>query len=115
MCEIDSGDYNEMAQVWAYRYHKARKQYRCNCCWAQINPGDKYLYHFSAYDGRPDTGRLCMACDAISEKFSDEHGFSLAPSYVRQSIRDCIDYGDEDSEHWHEALAEIDKRLEQNS
>lgn len=43
---------------------KARKEHWCFECHDMIRVGDVYVYQSGVWDGRPDSFRTCVTCDA---------------------------------------------------
>lgn len=109
MCDIDDGD---RASVWCETWRKARKQHRCDGCGAAILPGERYIVHFSKYEGEVSSAKLCAACDLIRTQFAEAHGHVTPfPGTLRETLDNCIDDGDEESEQkWKPMLAEMDAR-----
>lgn len=67
-CDCDSDGYTSVYRVTE---HKARKQYRCVECSADIKPGDTYQYRFMVYDGEPSTDHTCERCADLIAAFTD--------------------------------------------
>jgi hypothetical protein len=109
MCEV-AWPNDDVHSVWREKTVAARKPYRCNCCGATIQPGEKCVYHFSVYDHQPTSERCCLACDAVREAFDRDHGANPLPSYTQEALQNCIADGDEDSQRWQVLLDEIRAR-----
>lgn len=45
---------------------KARKPHRCCECNEDILPGSEYIIISGFWDGRPDSWKQCLRCDAVS-------------------------------------------------
>lgn len=50
-------------------YRKARKQHECFECGDPIEVGEKYEYVSGIWDGKPDSFKVCLACEAIRNQF----------------------------------------------
>lgn len=110
MCDWgDPGD-GDAWKVWTEHPVKARKEHRCDGCYASIAPGDIYLRHFSVVGQSPTQERACAACWAAREQFHGAHGWWYAPSYLIQSLRDCIGENDDEEDEWRPVLAAVLKR-----
>ena len=106
MCVIDVDEYCE---VWEESIVKARKPHRCSCCRAEIRPGEKYLKHWSIFQGDPQPGTLCLACNSDREIFAAAHqGVMAHPWGFDEMLCNCIADGDEESEkQWKPMLERI--------
>ena len=69
----------EYCEIYEERYVRARKPHTCCACKATIQPGHRYGYVFTLYDGHVTTYKRCGRCQA-----THEHLVSL-----------CRDAGDE--------------------
>jgi len=116
MCDIDDDD-GEHSSVWCETPRKARKSHTCDCCGGFVSPGEKYLVHFSVYDGSPTSEKICGLCDAARDAFAKLHGgMSGSPGYFTEMLHDCIAEGDEESEKlWKPMLEEINGRRGQRT
>lgn len=56
-----------MSDFASSAYRVAKKAHRCNECRREIAPGMRYLRGVSVTDGRAETYRLCLPCDALTE------------------------------------------------
>jgi hypothetical protein len=88
MCSID--DDGEYSQVWEETERRARKTYHCIICGTHIMPGDRYVYHFSVYDGNTTQRRFCLLCKHERDAFTAAHGVAHDPWQFSQDLRDCI-------------------------
>lgn len=95
MCEIQ---YDGWCDVWDEKDRTARKEHWCSCCNGLIWPGEKYVAHFSVYDGNANYEKCCSKCDIWRELFGSvpEHNGTPAPSDFWSKLQDCIGEGDED-------------------
>lgn len=112
MCVIDND--GECCELWAESHRTARKQHKCDACDGVIAAGERYLNHYSRYDGyENDRAKMCGACEDVRGKFSDspDHHLIPAPSFLREILEGCIADGDEESEAlWKPAIAAMDQR-----
>ena len=109
MCTIEL----DPCSVWEDERPVARKPHTCDCCGAAIVVGERYLSHFSVYEGDPNRESGCAACDADITAFSDEHsGTRCAPWTLRELLHECLDNsdGDENDAKWREMLDRIKSR-----
>jgi hypothetical protein len=108
MCEID---YGESCEVWRETRHTARKRHSCDCCGAAISVGEKYLQHYSVFEGDPTNEKMCGACADIREQFQKEHGAIMGgPGYFEELLADCIDDGPKSERKWTPMLEAIQAR-----
>jgi len=108
MCVLDC---DESPEVWLETERKARKEHICSSCCRVVDAGEKYLAHFSVYDGRSWIGKLCCDCVSDRAKFAEAHGGILCfPSELRNVLVDCIAEGDDESEMWRSMLDRIKAR-----
>jgi hypothetical protein len=92
MCEIDDG---ERCSVWSERQRRARKDHKCDTCDGMIGGGEIYILHFSVFDGRVSSGRICVECELAREEFASEHGGILwQPESFADALQECIAEGD---------------------
>jgi hypothetical protein len=110
VCEIvDDG---ERCDVWSEVQRQARKDHVCSCCQRTIKAGERYMVHFSVYDGNPCQEKLCTGCEADREKFGKAHGgFTCTPSDFPYRLSECISEGDAESKTiWRPMLEAIQAR-----
>ena len=108
MCEIDGG---ESCEVWRETMHTARKSRGCDCCSALIAKGDKYLKHFSVFEGDATSEVMCSACAKARVEFHKEHGALMGgPSFFQELLMDCIADGPKSERKWKPVLDEIRER-----
>ena len=114
MCQIDLYD-DAVAEVWSETVVTARKPHRCDCCLSDILPREKYLKHWSLFDGEQTHGKLCRLCERDRLAFSQaHHGILSAPQGFQEMLEECITEGDEESEkNWSPMLQRI-KKSKQN-
>lgn len=105
MCEIGGDDH---ADAWEDRVLTARKVHVCDGCGSRIAPGEKYLRFWSVTDGNHCSEKGCAACWFTRQAFGEAHSFYVVPSYLHDSLRDCID--EDDDEGWRIALAALLRR-----
>lgn len=107
MCAIDL----DPCDVWQETPRKARKEHVCTSCDGKIQTGERYLVHFSIFDGSICHGKLCSACEAARAEFTDEHdGMLPQPDYFPQLLSDCVADGDEGSKKWAKMLVALHTR-----
>lgn len=88
MCAIDL----EPCAVWREKLRTARRDYRCACCGGPIRAGERYLDHFSVFEGNATSERMCNACDRDADVFAAAHdGMRCTPNYLPTMLRECID------------------------
>lgn len=58
MCDFDG----ERPEVWRTATHTARKAYRCGECRRTIEPGERYIRDFTAFEGNAFTDLACGHC-----------------------------------------------------
>lgn len=111
MCDIDL----EPCDVWREEMRKARKPHRCSCCGGAVVIGDRYISHFSKFDGSITSENLCLSCDRDRDMFAAAHEhMSPTPSHFPQMLADCIHEGDPESmTKWAPMLARIQERAHQ--
>jgi hypothetical protein len=111
MCEANyDGD---TCPVWSEDKRKARKDYFCDGCGGPIRKGDLYLAHRSMYDGYWSAARMCLPCLGVRDAFGEAHRGAVIPhpGSLRQTLEECIDYGDEESDaKWTPMLAAMEQR-----
>lgn len=111
MCFID--DDEGVCEVWSEREVTARKLYKCSCCSAPIEPGQRYLCHFSVYEGDPNQEKMCLTCRDARKVFSADPNHRLIPNprSFDDFLEMCISEGDEDSQtKWQPMLDGIKQR-----
>lgn len=106
MCNIDL----EPCSAWSESIITARKDHVCDCCGGAIAAGNKYMRHFSVFDGHVTHEKQCSSCTAIVRRFLADHGQKGSPGSMRQLLEECIDYGDIDSRKWRRDLAAMNRR-----
>jgi hypothetical protein len=107
-------DFGERCDVWEETWVKARKAHRCEGCLKTIHPGEKYVRHFSLYDGMVTSEKCCEKCMVAREEFAKEPGHLLpTPSTFTESLDECIsDYDSTPAEKrkWKAVLRNIERR-----
>lgn len=99
MCEIDTYDL-EPFTFFSEKTVKARKEHTCTACRGPINPGDKYIKHFSKCDGYITSEKMCPECTKDREIFKKEHhGFSFDPASLQHWVGECIESGEDEDEN----------------
>src|SRR5258706_14864271 len=113
MCSLDY----EPCEVWDEYQRVARKPHRCSSCRRVIYVGEKYLVHFSVYEGDWSSEKMCGLCDEIRGEFSYAHeGMIPLPSSLASTLSQCIVEGDDESEtRWKPLLSEILDRQKSRS
>lgn len=108
MCVIDL----EPCEVWSEKERTARKAHSCSCCGSAIHPGQRYLDHFSVYDGSATLQKACLPCRDDRKEFADEHdGMICNPGYFMEMLGDCItDEEPESDAKWSPMLDRITSR-----
>jgi len=94
MCVLDL----EPCEVWTETEHTARTPKKCDGCGGSMAAGDRYVKHFSKYDGLIASEYLCMPCKADRAEFADAHGITPTPDGFWQILADCVSE-DEDEEN----------------
>lgn len=111
MCEIDL-DYT--FEFFREKQQKGRKPHRCNCCGRIIQAGEKYLYHFSVFEGEATMEKMCAECEADRAEFSYEHnGIIFAPSSFLGFLHDCVSKDPDDGPRWKPVIKAIQDRRSQ--
>ena len=108
MCAIDL----EPCEVWRETPRMARKDHVCSCCGADIKPGSTYTDHFSIFERAASQAKLCEPCRADRDAFAEAHGgMKPHPSCFVETLEDCIQDGDDDSEaRWKPMLTNVQGR-----
>lgn len=113
MCSV--GFDGDACEVWSETPVVARKQHRCTACEGRIAPGDAYIRHFDIFEGEPSTAKMCFPCWLTREQFFQAHrdGLIPNPAALAETLSDCIEDGDEDSERvWRPLLQAMYARKE---
>jgi hypothetical protein len=97
MCEIEYD--GETCTVWNETYHKARKAHRCDSCFLQIVPGERYMAHFSVYDGEGNYEKACAKCSEAMGRFAEEHG-SVQPYSFWELLMECVASSSDSEDVW---------------
>lgn len=108
MCDVGFDD--DYQGAWSEREVTARKAHRCDSCDAAILAGERYLRHFSAYDGSVVSEKLCAACDKDRDLFGDAHDGYPIPSYFQEMLQECIAEEPESAAKWGPMLAALKAR-----
>lgn len=87
MCSIEP---DEICSVWSTTWQMARKPHRCVCCGVTIDPGHRYLKHFSVFDGEASTDKACIFCGTMWESFIAAHGAGYAPNMLEEMLDECV-------------------------
>jgi hypothetical protein len=109
MCYVDL----EPCKVWQERDRTARKRHRCDGCRGPILPGETYTAHFSVFEGRALSEKMCGGCDADRSEFAVAHeGMLCTPGDLRNMIRECMGESEDDDERkkWQAMLDRIKSR-----
>ena len=89
----------DVCEVWCETPRYARKQHRCFCCNGSILRGEQYIVHFSVYDGRPTSEKMCFECDKAQREFANAHdGIRHVPSAFLEVLFEC--YNEEIRSAW---------------
>ena len=108
MCEFE---YDDGYTLWHEKPRRAAKPHRCSGCGAVIPRGEVYLAHFSKYEGRLNTGRLCGLCRADRDEFADAHeGVMPPPSGFEEILVDCMSEGEDERARWTPAYEALRSR-----
>jgi hypothetical protein len=91
----------------------ARKNHTCDCCSGPINKGEKYLKHFSVFDGHVSLEKQCSPCTNMVQEFYRVHGQYSNPSYMPQLLRECIAEDDALADKWRGELRLLYQRAGQ--
>lgn len=108
MCEV--GGSGEVAEVWSVEYRRARKQYECDSCWAPIKVGDAHQVYSALGDGIWSRSRACVVCTLAQQEFGEAHRFYPTPSYLIETLQDCIVDNDDRHDRWRPLLAVLLRR-----
>ena len=88
MCEIEFDGY---FSVYREQTRKARKDHKCDCCHRVIKAGESYLSHFSVFEGKPCSEKMCADCENDRGDFFHEHGGGVtAPSSFLHYLYECV-------------------------
>ncbi len=105
MCSIDL----EQSEVWDETERTARTPKACDCCHGPIVPGQRYVKHFSIYDGSVTSENLCKLCEKDRDEFAKAHdNMSPTPSGFTGMLSECVD--DTEDDRWAEMLRAIEAR-----
>jgi hypothetical protein len=95
MCYIDL----DPCTVWRESERKARKAHRCSCCCRTIEVGEKYIVHFSIFEGDKLSNKCCYECNGDRMTFATAHEGNLpTPDFFPQMLAECISEGDDDED-----------------
>lgn len=111
MCDIDWG-FDGGWSFFKEKVVKARIEHTCASCRRTIEPGEKYIRHFSVFDTYPTSQKSCYECHEVMEKFADEHSWRTCPSDTVSILQDCIE-NEEDQDirdMWQAELNTINSR-----
>lgn len=107
MCVLDL----EPCEVWSETEHVARTPKKCDCCGGPVIKADRYIKHFSKYDGTVTSNYLCMPCKADRGYFAAAHGITPTPDGFWQILADCVSEDeDEESNPWKPMMDRIKAR-----
>lgn len=88
MCYIDTDSYSE---VWNEKEQKARKNHKCDCCNGPILKGEKYIRHFSIFDGQVTSEKCCESCQYDRSDFSKHHEhWTPSPGCTKELVHECL-------------------------
>ncbi len=105
MCSIEL----DAAEVFDETERTARTPKACDCCHGPIVPGQRYVKHFSKFEGDITSEYICKPCEKDRREFADAHGGSITgPSYFRDLLSECVD--DTEDDRWSEMLRGIEAR-----
>ncbi len=108
MCDLD---YMEEVSFWSETWRTARKGHRCTACGGEILPQERYVVHFSVYDGSAASEKICGLCYADRGEFAHEHESLIpVPSAFLDALEECVDEGPEERARWGPVLANIRTR-----
>lgn len=62
----------ELPSVYACDTRTARRKHKCCECGLAINPGDTYAYHHGVWEGRGESYKCCIFCEALRKQISME-------------------------------------------
>ncbi len=101
MCMIDL----EPAEVWRETNRTARKEHRCSCCQRGIYPGERYMVHFSVFEGSATSEKCCGQCESDRADFANAHDGTLCtPGFLVEMLSECISEEPESKETWQPML-----------
>lgn len=109
MCYIG---FDGTCEVWNEAEQKARKPHRCSSCRRPIKVGEKYLRHFSIFEGDTTSEKMCVDCLEDRREFCDAHRIAgFPPSNLQHYLSECIADGDEESDQqWRPMLERLKAR-----
>lgn len=111
MCDMDSG---ETCEVWSETWITARKNHRCDSCDKRIRPREKYVRHFSIFEGYISTAKCCAKCKTDRDAFGKVEGHYIPhPSSFVEALDECIsDYEStaEEKRKWRAVLRNVERR-----
>ncbi len=94
MCDLD---YLEQVECWREDWRTARKGHRCTACGGEILPGERYVVHFSVYDGSAASEKICGLCYSDRGEFAHDHGSLIpVPSAFVTALEECAEEGPEE-------------------
>ncbi len=109
MCEIDLDGYR--CELWNETERRARKQHKCDSCYRAIQPGERYVSHFSKFEGEVTTEKICADCNEDRKEFSSAHGeIYFSPGSWLEVVYDCMSEDEEDRERWQPMIDRVKVR-----
>lgn len=108
MCYIEL----EPCSVWSEVERKARTPKRCTVCDGLVKPSERYVKHFSVFEGDPTFAVMCRDCKGDRQVFAEAHeGMRPTPADFLRLLDECIDEDSEDdSDGWKAMLVRIEAR-----
>lgn len=79
-------DYDDSPEFQSVSTPKARKQYRCVECGAEIRKGTRYERTSGKFDGDIYTVKTCLVCAEIADAFSE----GIVAGELWAEIRECF-------------------------
>lgn len=87
MCMIDD---SERCTVLCEETRTARQAHKCQECYRDIMPGEKYLHESLLADGRISTHKTCRHCRVARQWLNDECGGWIY-GFVGDDLREHVD------------------------
>jgi hypothetical protein len=98
VCDLD---YMEEVTLWREDWRTARKGHRCSACRGPVAPGERYVVHFSVFDGSAASEKICGLCYADRGEFAQDHESLIpVPSAFLDALVECVDEGPEEKARW---------------
>lgn len=76
---------------------RAKKEHRCSACSAAIQPGHRYFYVFTIWEGSHRTYKRCVRCQRMHEAL---RAICLKETFGEEWPNEALDCGHEFKERW---------------